>query len=210
MPKQYLPLGGRRVLDWSLDAAREACDGVVLVVAPERVDDPEPDADVVVAGGERRSDSVRAGLGVLPADCHVVVVHDGARPLAGAELFGAVLDAVDAELPHAAAARPDGALPGAPVTDTIKRVAGDSVVDTVDRAHLVAVQTPQAFPVDILRAAHATGDDATDDAALVEARGGRIVVVPSSPSNFKITHADDLAVAEVLLARRARNDGPAH
>jgi 2-C-methyl-D-erythritol 4-phosphate cytidylyltransferase len=190
------------VLDWSIDAARAATDGVVLVVAADRADHGEPAADVVVVGGASRSDSVRAGLAALPANCTHVAVHDGARPLAGPALFIAVLDALD----DAGVA---GALPGATVTDTIKRVAGDVVVETIDRAHLVAVQTPQAFAVDVLRSAHAAGADATDDAALVEAAGGRIVVVPSSPTNIKITHPADLAFADVLLAR-AGDGGSGH
>ncbi|HEX2040568.1 MAG TPA: 2-C-methyl-D-erythritol 4-phosphate cytidylyltransferase [Acidimicrobiales bacterium] len=179
-PKQYAPLDGRRVLDWSLDACRATCDGVVLVVPPERVGDPEP-ADAVVAGGATRADSVRSGLAAVPDDAEVIVVHDAARPWASPALFRAVVDAVH-----------DGAVPALRLSDTVKRVEGDRVVETLDRATLVAVQTPQAFRADVLRKAHASGAEATDDAALVEQLGGVVVVVPGEPGNRKITHAGDV------------------
>jgi 2-C-methyl-D-erythritol 4-phosphate cytidylyltransferase len=200
VPKQYLPLGDRRVLDYSLAVARFVGDGVVLVVAGDFVDRPEPLADVVVAGGPTRSASVRAGLAAVPADgsVDVVVVHDAARPLASPALFAAVVGAVEAGA--------DAAIPGVPVTDTVKRVARPSgaepeaegeglivVVETLARESLVAVQTPQAFALDVLRAAHAGGGEATDDAALVEAAGGRVLVVPGEPENRKLTTAEDLA-----------------
>jgi 2-C-methyl-D-erythritol 4-phosphate cytidylyltransferase len=190
-PKQYLRLGGRRVIDWSVTAARAAADGVVLVVPPDRVDDTEPSVEAVVAGGDSRSASVRAGLAALPTDCEIVVVHDGARPLATAALFSAVVDAVRAGA--------DGAIPGLAVTDTIKRVDGTTVVETLDRAELVAVQTPQAFRADALRRAHAAAGDATDDAALIEAVGGTVVVVPGEATNTKLTHADDLPSIEAQV-----------
>jgi len=191
IPKQYEALAGRRVIDWSLDVARSTCDGVVLVVGGDRLDDREPAVDAVVAGGAARSDSVRAGLDAVPPDAAIVVVHDGARPLATPALYHAVIDAVRSGA--------DGAIPGVEVTDTIKRVNGGVVVETPDRASLVAVQTPQAFAASTLRAAHASGGDATDDAALVEAHGGRVVVVGGDPANIKITRRDDLARAERLL-----------
>ncbi|MCI3950206.1 MAG: ispD, partial [Acidimicrobiales bacterium] len=163
-PKQYEALGGRRVLDWALEAAGARAEGVVLVVPPERVAEPEPGATVVVAGAATRSGSVRAGLASVPPSAEVVLVHDAARPLAPPEVFDAVLDAV--------AAGADGAVPGLPVSDTVKRVAPDgTVLETLDRSALVTVQTPQAFRAGALRAAHAGGGDASDDAALVEAAG---------------------------------------
>lgn len=190
-PKQYLPLAGHRVLDWSLAAAREASDGVVLVVHPDRAHDLEPGADVVVAGGATRSASVRAGLAAVPADADVVVVHDAARPLAPPALFAEVVAAV---VDGAA-----GAVPGLPVTDTIKRVRRGRVVETLDRATLVAVQTPQAFGAAALRRAHEAEPEATDDAALVEAAGGEVVVVLGDPANVKITRPGDLEAAERAL-----------
>jgi 2-C-methyl-D-erythritol 4-phosphate cytidylyltransferase len=185
--KQYEPLAGRRVLDWSLAAAREAADGVVLVVSPARSGDAEPLADDVVVGADSRSGSVRAGLARVPDDAEVVLVHDGARPLAGAELYAAVVAAVRDGA--------DAAVPGVPLSDTVRARTGEPV----DRDQLVAVQTPQGFGAAILRRAHAAGADATDDASLVEAVGGKVVVVDGSPRNIKITHRSDLAVAEALL-----------
>ena len=182
-PKQYELLRGRRVLDWSVAAARSLADGVVLVVPPDRAGDVEEDVDLVVAGGDTRSDSVRAGLAAVPADAAVIVVHDAARPWASPGLFRTVVDAlVDA----------DAAVPALAVTDTVKQVRDGRVTATLDRAELVAVQTPQAFLAAALRRAHASGADATDDAALVEAVGGVVVVVPGEPTNVKITVAGDL------------------
>jgi 2-C-methyl-D-erythritol 4-phosphate cytidylyltransferase len=188
--KQYEPLAGRRVLDWALAAARAAADGVVLVVPPDRAGDDEPVADAVVPGAATRSGSVRAGLAAVPDAAGVVVVHDGARPLADAATFAAVVAAVRAGA--------DAALPGLPVSDTLRARTGA----LIDRDELVAVQTPQAFRAAALRRAHAGGAEATDDATLVEASGGKVVVVDGSPTNVKITHPTDLAVAEALLRAR--------
>jgi len=124
-----------------------------------------------------------------------VIVHDAARPFASVALFEAVVAAI--------AAGADGAVPGVPVTDTVKRVHGDAVVATLDRSELVTVQTPQAFAASILRAAHASGGDDTDDAALVEAAGGRVVVVPGDAVNAKLTTPHDLELARADVARLA-------
>lgn len=193
-PKQFAVLAGRRVVDRSVDAARSVASGVVVVVPPGTpADEPVArSADVVVPGGATRSESVRAGLRAVPEGADVVVVHDAARPLAAADLFRAVVDAV--------LGGSDAAIPVVPVGDTVKRVHDGVVTATLDRDGLVLVQTPQAFRASALRRAHARGGDATDDAALVESAGGRVVVVPGDPRNFKITHPHDLAVAEVLLA----------
>lgn len=183
--KQYLRLGGRRVLDWALDAAAAHSDGVVLVVPADVADEPEAKADVVVAGGATRSASVRAGLAAVPDEAAVIVVHDAARPVPVPHVWRAVLEAV--------AAGADAAVPGVPVTDTLRSIHGG----VVDRSSLVAVQTPQAFRAAALRAAHADGGDATDDASLVEARGGNVVLVDGDPRNLKITTPADLSVAEL-------------
>jgi 2-C-methyl-D-erythritol 4-phosphate cytidylyltransferase len=191
-PKQYERLGGRRVLDWALEAAGARCEGVVLVVPPERVGEHEPAAATVVGGGATRSASVRAGLAAVPEDAEVVLVHDAARPLAPPELFDAVLRAV--------AGGADGAVPGLPVTDTVKRVGPDgAVLETLDRHELVTVQTPQAFRAGALRAAHGAGGEASDDAALVEAAGGRVVLVPGHPAAAKVTEPGDLPALEAEL-----------
>jgi 2-C-methyl-D-erythritol 4-phosphate cytidylyltransferase len=191
IPKQYDQLGGRRVLDWSVSAAREVSDGVVLVVPPEHEEDDEPTVDAMVVGGSERSDSVRRGLDVIPDSATVILVHDAARPLATAELYRQVIRAVRSGA--------DGAVPALPVVDTIKEIADGRVVKTLPRRTLVAVQTPQGFRADALRDAHATGDDATDDAALIEQGGGSVTVVDGEAENFKITVPADLDRAEALL-----------
>jgi 2-C-methyl-D-erythritol 4-phosphate cytidylyltransferase len=197
MPKQFLDLGGLRVLDWALAAADAACDGVVAVLPAGHLDAVLTPGITKVAGGATRSASVRAGLAAVPDRVAVIVVHDAARPLATPQLFERVVAAVRAGA--------DGAVPGVPVADTIKRVDPDSgrVVETLDRPALRAVQTPQAFSASALRAAHAGGGDATDDAALIEAVGGRVVVVEGDPANLKVTGRDDLELAENLLIRRS-------
>jgi 2-C-methyl-D-erythritol 4-phosphate cytidylyltransferase len=192
--KQYEMLGDRRVLDWAVDAARSVAAGVVLVVPEAEAPTREP-ADVVVSGGPTRSASVRAGLAAVPSNAEIVIVHDAARPFAPVALFEAVVAAVRAGA--------DGAVPGVPVTDTVKRVRDGAVVATVDRAELVTVQTPQAFAASVLRAAHASGSDDTDDAALVEAAGGRVVVVPGDAVNTKLTTPHDLELARADVARLA-------
>ena len=170
-------------------------DGVVIVV-------PASDADREggVAGGSTRSESVRAGMAAVPLDTDVICVHDAARPLASVELYHAVIDAV--------VGGADGAVPGVPVTDTIKVVGADGAVEsTPDRRSLVAVQTPQAFSASALRAAHASDGEGTDDASLVEQTGGRIVVVAGESSNRKITRPDDLAwVRSVIMVAGGHRD----
>ncbi|MFP5376664.1 MAG: 2-C-methyl-D-erythritol 4-phosphate cytidylyltransferase [Acidimicrobiia bacterium] len=195
-PKQYAALGGRRVLDWSLAAAREASDGVVLVVPPEAAGRPEPAADAVVAGAATRSGSVRRGLAAVPAGAEVVVVHDAARPLATPAMVRAGVEAVRGGA--------GGAVCAVPVTDTVKEVDGTTVVGTLDRTRLWAVQTPQAFRAAALRAAHEGEGEASDDAALLEAAGTPVVVVPGGPGNLKVTVPADLVVAEAFVGTPPR------
>ncbi len=186
-PKQYEELGGRSVLDWAVEAARLASDGVVIVVPAEDSIGPHR-----VAGGATRSESVRNGLAAVPESAAIVCVHDAARPFAGTDLFAAVVAAVRSGA--------DGAVPGIPVADTIKVVDPAGVVtSTPQRASLVAVQTPQAFSASVLRRAHSTGGEGTDDASLVEAMGGKVVVVPGDPSNRKITLPEDLVWARSVV-----------
>jgi len=195
-PKQYETLGGRTVLERSVEVARATCQGVIVVAAEEHLARARklvgPDI-AVVAGGPSRSASVRAGLGALPPAAELVAVHDAARPLASADLWFGVLGAL--------ADGADGAIPVVAVTDTIKQVDG-AAVTTLDRSRLVAVQTPQAFRVPLLRRAHAGCAEATDDAALVEAIGGRVVLVEGDTGNLKITSPHDLAVAAALIGCR--------
>ncbi len=191
-PKQFSLFEGETVAARSVRATRTVATHVVLVVPDNYKGDGEG-ADLVVSGGSSRAASVRAGLAHC-LDADVVVVHDAARPLASAALFRLVVAAV---LNGA-----DAAIPGLALTDTVKqiRVDGDDMVvaTTLARDELVTVQTPQAFRRDVLERAHASGNEASDDAALVEAIGARVVVVAGEPHNFKITHLSDIDVLSVL------------
>jgi 2-C-methyl-D-erythritol 4-phosphate cytidylyltransferase len=168
-------------------------DGIVLV-APPGWEEPAillaeeegcGKVHACVAGGETRSDSVRAGLGEVPADALVVLVHDAARPLVSDEVVERVLAPLSEGW--------DGVVPGLPVGDTLKRAGADGrVEETVPRDGLWAVQTPQAFTADALRRAQADGGDATDCAGLVEAAGGRIKVVEGDLRLLKVTSEADL------------------
>jgi 2-C-methyl-D-erythritol 4-phosphate cytidylyltransferase / 2-C-methyl-D-erythritol 2,4-cyclodiphosphate synthase len=203
--KQFETVAGRPIVAWSVDAARSVCDGVVLVVpadvasalaGPAAPAHDAHGADAVVAGGATRAASVRAGLAAVPLDADVIVVHDGARPLASPALFRAVVGAV--------AGGAEGAVPALAVADTVKKVDGTAVVETLARAGLMAVQTPQAFRAATLRRAHADAPDGTDDASVVEAAGATVRVVPGDPRNIKVTTPDDLVVADAL----ARSSAP--
>ena len=189
-PKAFVVVGGRPLVEWSLAAVRAAGIEDVVVAVPEG---ETVEGVTCVAGGATRSESVRNALAAAgPSDA--VVVHDAARPLAPPELVRACIDALDTAHAAIAAAR---------VTDTIKEGDEDVVERTLDRSRLWAVQTPQAFRREALERALDVGDDvlaaATDDAWLVERAGGSVVVVPSAPSNFKVTTPHDLRVAELLL-----------
>lgn len=192
-PKQFARLGDRTVVGWSLAAARATCGFVVLVLPPGEVT-AVAGADAVVAGGATRAESVRAGLGVVAErpEVEIVVVHDAARPLASPELFRRVISAVRAGA--------EAVVPGLPVEDTLKLVDGSEVVRTVDREHLVRVQTPQGFALRALLSAHAQGAEGSDDAVLLERMGRRVTVVDGEAANLKITRPDDILLAEAFLA----------
>ncbi len=152
--------------------------------------------DGAVPGGDRRRDSVASGLAAIPDDAGLVLIHDAARPLVTSQLVRTVIDRL-------LIGDVAGVVPAVAVRDTLKRVSGDIVVETVDRADLVAVQTPQGFDLATLRAAHAApGRDATDDASMVEAIGGTIAIVDGDPANLKVTYPEDLALAEALRSRQ--------
>ena len=202
-PKAFARLGGRPLLAESLERLEETdwIDSIV-VVAPPGWEEPcilvAEDigaAKVVsaVTGGSTRAESVRAGLAEVPDDAVVALVHDAARPLVTDEVVERVLRPLSDGW--------DGAVPGLPLADTVKRVRGNEIVATLARSELVAVQTPQAFAAPVLRDAFA-GDfgDASDCASLVEARGGRVAVVPGERRLLKITDADDLALVESWLS----------
>jgi len=179
-PKQFEALGDRRVMDWSIAVARESSDGVVVVLPPDVAEE-----EGGVAGGASRSESVRRGLAAVAKNATIICVHDAARPFANEDDFRRVIEAV--------VGGADGAVPAIPVADTIKVVDDTGqVMRTPPRGSLRAVQTPQAFRAEMLRRAHAGRGESTDDAALVEAQGGRVVVVDGDILNRKITTRDDL------------------
>lgn len=201
-PKAFAPLRGRPLLAESLERL-ETSDWIdaIVVVAPEGWEEPsilvaeELGCGKVIAtvtGGPSRAESVRIGVAETDGDAAAVVVHDAARALLPEDVLERVLAALGSGW--------DGAVPALPVSDTIKRVQGEQVVETLLRAELVAVQTPQAFSADVLRAA-LEGDiaGASDCASLVEARGGRVAVVPGDPRLLKVTTPADLALVESWL-----------
>ena len=193
--KQFESIAGTRLVDRAVETTAAACDEVVVVV-PDAFRWDGPPVAAAVVGGATRSASVRAGLAAVAPSATIVVVHDAARPLASPALFEAVIGAVRRGA--------DAAVPAVPVPDTVKRVDGDEVVETVARDELVVVQTPQAFRADALRAAHAGGADATDDAALIEAADGRVVIVPGERANLKVTTPADLVMAAAILTGTLR------
>jgi 2-C-methyl-D-erythritol 4-phosphate cytidylyltransferase len=205
-PKALVPLRGRPMLDYSLSALRAVPDVERIVVAlPADALDAVPEDVVAVPGGAQRSHSVRAALAAAPGGAQdAVIVHDAARPLATAELFIQVLEAL-ARAPAA-----DAVIAAVPVTDTIKEVSsgdGRTVTRTLPRARLWAVQTPQVFRRVALQRALGEASDAllaqaTDDAWLIEHTGGTVHVLGSDAGNLKVTTPHDLRVAELLLAER--------
>jgi 2-C-methyl-D-erythritol 4-phosphate cytidylyltransferase len=197
-PKALVPLAGRPLLAWTLEAMAPGNFARTIVTAPP--DRLQPFRDVVgtravvVPGGETRSASVRLGVEALaPSEDDIVAVHDAARPMVTAEETALVL---------AAAEESGAAIAATPVVDTIKRVAGGRIVETVDRRGLFGAATPQAFRGSVLKRALAPGKEATDEAALCEELGIEVAVVPISRLGFKITTPADLEAAEAILSSR--------
>ena len=193
LPKQYLPLRGEPILRHTLRAfcSHAGISGVWAAIHPD-------DADLFAAaaaglpvtavhGGAARQDSVRLGLEAMASAApDAVLIHDGARPM----VSGALIDRVLAALVTA-----EAVVPAVPVIDTLKRVNGASIAETVSRENLVRVQTPQGFRFATLRAAHqaATGENLTDDAAVMERAGHGVITVPGEEMNIKVTTTEDLA-----------------
>ena len=212
-PKAFVKIGGRTMLAYSLDAIAQVASITEIVIAVPDGHESAARAEVTAAnialpikitrGGAERQDSVRIALALTSAESDLVVVHDAARPLATPAMFASCLDA---------ARRADGAIAAIAVADTLKRVAGSRVVETVARAGLWQAQTPQAFRRDVLIAAHERavreGFIATDDADLVERFGAQgsahVEVVEGSTANIKVTTPADLAVVEAIVATRKR------
>jgi 2-C-methyl-D-erythritol 4-phosphate cytidylyltransferase len=202
-PKAFAALGGRPLLAESVDRL-DRCpwiDAIVLAAAPGWEEPTILVTEEVVAtkvvscvtGGSTRAESVRAALADVADDALVVLVHDAARPLVNDVVVERVLQPLGEGY--------DGAVPVIPLPDTLKRVSGSTVLETVPRDDLVAAQTPQAFLAPALRLAF-TGElaGATDCASLVERSGGRVAVVDGDPRLVKVTTHDDLALVEALLA----------
>ncbi len=187
--KQFTSLDGRRLVDVVVDTAASVCDEVVVVLPSGVSWDGSPVA-AVTAGGPTREASVRCGLAAVPSTVGIVVVHDAAHPLASSALFEAVIAGVSAGA--------DGAVPGLPLAETLKRIHGGRSVANVARHDLVMVQTPHAFRAEVLRTAHAQGGEATDDSVLVEAVGGTVAVVPGDPRNIHVTTVEELEMARRL------------
>ena len=199
-PKAFARLGALPLLAESLRRLDE-CEWIdaVVVVAPPEWEEPaillaeELGATKVtacVAGGATRSESVRLGLAEVPDDAAVILVHDAARPVLPPGLVPRLLEALGEGY--------DGAVPGVPVADTVKRVRDGIVVETPARDELVAVQTPQAFVASVLR--RAAAGEGSDCASLVEAAGGRVKVVPGDERLLKVTTLEDLKRVEAWLA----------
>jgi 2-C-methyl-D-erythritol 4-phosphate cytidylyltransferase len=208
-PKQYRMVGGVRMLLRAIRpfASHPRIGPIVVVLPPADAAAPPDwlrpltsDRLRVVAGGEARQQSVALGLAALPRDVAIVLVHDAARPFVDRELIDRVIAVAELGV---------CAVPGVPLSDTVKETdTAGLVVRTVPRERLVAVQTPQAFPRDLLETAHqkARSDSslgATDDAALCERLGQPVRVVPGNPRNIKVTTRDDFAQAEAIAALEA-------
>jgi 2-C-methyl-D-erythritol 4-phosphate cytidylyltransferase len=193
-PKAFVRLGDLPLLAEPLRRLDEsAWIDAVVVVAPPEWEEPaillaeEIGASKVTAcvtGGETRTDSVRAGVAEVPDDAAVILVHDAARPLISDEVIERVIGALGEGF--------DGAVPALPASDTVKRVAGGVVEETLSRDELVTVQTPQGFVAAVLRAALASGDEGSDCASLVERHGGRVRVVEGDERLLKVTTRADL------------------
>jgi 2-C-methyl-D-erythritol 4-phosphate cytidylyltransferase len=194
-PKAFAKLHDRPLLAESLERL-EGSDWIdaIVIVAPPGWEEPsilvaeELACTKVVAcasGGETRAESVRAGLAEVGDDAAVIAVHDAARPFLPEDVLERVLTALNEGW--------DGAVPALPLADTIKRVQGDQIVETLTRDELRAAQTPQAFLAPILREAYAGAlAGATDCASLVEAHGGRVTTVPGDARLMKVTDTSDL------------------
>ena len=208
MPKALVPLAGRPMISWCLQALEGADRVLSVVIAAPSGHESELEAIAaevlgetpcaVVTGGETRSESVANAIASIEGT-HELLVHDAARPLAKSELFDRCLERLD----HWGC---DGVVAAARAVDTVKEAdAGGRVIATLERASLWVVQTPQAFQPGPLLKALGEGDlsRATDDAQLVEAVGGDIRVVEAPRHNLKVTNEQDLRIAELLLADRA-------
>ncbi len=204
--KTVIEIAGKPLLTWTIEALISA-NALSEIVVVDNEDNQQTIAEIIAGidapipvsatrGGAARMDSVRAGVDALTPECALVLIHDAARPLVTPELVRSSIDAADSF---------GAVISATPVTDTIKRVDGDLVSETVDRNLLVSVQTPQVFRREWLLHAYQqwpSDREATDEASILESAGYDVRTIPGAPENLKVTTAIDAIVAEALLASR--------
>ncbi|MGA9230868.1 MAG: 2-C-methyl-D-erythritol 4-phosphate cytidylyltransferase [Exiguobacterium oxidotolerans] len=203
--KLMLTLRDRSIIEWTLDVfeADPLCEEIILAINPaeqvwfEQVTDRYATPVRLVAGGRERQESVLRGLEVIEAP-GIVLIHDGARPFIEQTAIHAVV---------AAAVEHKAAILAVPVKDTVKRIIGETIVETVPRDELMAAQTPQAFDLDTIRTVHQKAAEhylGTDDASLIEWDGGKVTLVTGQYENIKVTTPDDLWFGEAILMKRGK------
>lgn len=195
--KQFEPLGGMRLLDHTVAAARRTCDRVALVL-PEGVEWDGDPVDALAVGGNHQSESLRAALAVIPCDASVLVATDPAHPVATDRIYTDVIDAVRAGA--------DGAVPVLPLLEVVQRVVDGQVVETLPKDDAVITQAPQAFRADVLRAAHADRPRPVENSGLLVSLGHRVVTVPGEPANLHVATSADLAAVRRLVRPEVSGD----
>ncbi len=201
IPKQFVEINGKPLIVYTLERFQQAAsiDSIILVVAQDHLNyaaqltDGLAKVSKIVVGGKTRVESVANGLAAVPTETSVVAVHDGARPLVSIEEIDAVLEK---------ASETGAACLVTEISDTIKTIRGDKIAATLDRGQLRRALTPQAFRFEVLRKAFENvelDETVTDECYLVEKLGHPIAIVEGSPRNIKITRAEDLTLAEMML-----------
>ena len=197
--KQKVTIGHKTVLECAVSTAGTV-GSVVVVGKAEFIEEIEKtfssnqSVEAVVAGGSTRTASVSAGLLAVPNTAEIILIHDGARPLASQVLFNRVIDAVNGGVA--------AVVPGIEIRDSLRSVRGHEV----NRSEVVAVQTPQGFKASAVRTAYLNKDEFTDDASKVEATGVKVEIIEGEPNNLKITHPVDLLVARQIHKEVEEND----
>jgi len=203
-PKQFLELNGKPLIEHTIERfeAAPSVDGMLLVLSADNLEKVDrgrfKKITSIIPGGSTRAESVANGLAAIPNDTELIAVHDGARPLVTVEEIERTIEA---------ARRTGAACLTAPVTDTIKSIRGNEIASTLDREKMRRALTPQVFRRDLLRKAFENVDlseSITDECYLVERLGHPIEIVEGSARNIKITHAEDLDIAEALLSFQTR------
>jgi 2-C-methyl-D-erythritol 4-phosphate cytidylyltransferase len=188
-PKQFEPVGGIRMIDRTVAAARRTCDRVALVL-PAGVAWDGDRVDALAVGGDHQSESMRAALAVIPDDAGIIVAADPAHPLASDRLFLDVLAAVRAGA--------DGAVPVVPLLEIVQRVVDGVVRETVPKDDLVITQAPHAFRAPVLRKVHETRPRPVENSSLLVEHGYTVVTVPGDPGNLHVTTPEDLGIVHRL------------